>query len=285
MREVASQATAADAERAMSALLAAAEFVDFSDQTQAPVVQELMLTMRKLDQSGKTLAIIRALRDGPPRARQFAINSVGPFKNITTDKEFPALAEQVLIVAAGEDLWPRVIALRLLGETLAVTKLDPAAVSTEERREMVRQLAVNVPHDRVHQLVVTALNAKQIDVALAAEQFARLPAETTDAKVQAKLVEVLANVIKGKLGDVVASRDQRAQALTALISLNTRGGSRIPLTDGSVEVGRPGSQTQCWDQIQRGRTVHARTNYQGSRRNQPRSEGCPARVRGCAGHP
>ena len=137
-RGVTSQATAADAERAMSALLAAAEFVDISDQAQVSVVQELMQTMRKLDHSGKTLAIVRVLRDGPTRSRQFAINSVGPFKNITTDKEFPALAEQVLIVAAGEDLWPRVIALGLLGETLAVTKLDPAAVSTEERREMGR---------------------------------------------------------------------------------------------------------------------------------------------------
>lgn len=86
-----------------------------------------------------------------------------------------------------------------------------------------------MPHIRVHQLVVTALNAKQIDVALAAaEQLARLPAETTDAKVQTKLVEVLANVIKGKLGDMVASRGQRAQALTALISLNTRGALAFP---------------------------------------------------------
>ena len=42
VRGVTSQATAADAERAMSALLAAAEFVDFSDQTQASVVQELI---------------------------------------------------------------------------------------------------------------------------------------------------------------------------------------------------------------------------------------------------
>ncbi len=178
---------------------------DVFDRTQASVVQELMQTMRKLDQSGKTLAIVRALRDGPPRLRQFAINSIGPLKNITTDKEFPALAEQVLFVAVGEDLWPRVIALGPLGETSAVTKLNRDAVSTEERRERVRQLAANVPHNRVHLLVVTALNAQQVDVALAAaEQFARLPAGTTDANVRAKLVEVLANVIEGKLGHVVA---------------------------------------------------------------------------------
>lgn len=142
------------------------------------------------------------------------------------------MAEQVLFVAVGEDLWPRVIALGPLGETSAVTKLNRDAVSTEERRERVRQLAANVPHNRVHLLVVTALNAQQVDVALAAaEQFARLPAGTTDANVRAKLVEVLANVIEGKLGHVVASRGQRALALTAHNLTQYSRGGLIPLSD------------------------------------------------------
>ncbi|MBC8117289.1 MAG: pilus assembly protein N-terminal domain-containing protein [Candidatus Saccharimonas sp.] len=238
-REIAKLSAPADAERAASALLAAAEHFGATSQTDANE-HALVLAMRKLDLLGKTPALVNALRDGSPRVRLFALNCLDSLKDVTVAKDFPALAEQVLKIAAGEELVPKLISLRLLGETLPITRLDPAEFTTEERRELARRLVEFVPRDRALQLLVTTLSDKQIDAALeAALQLAKQPEDGVDAATQKKMLDVLANVTKGRLGEATASRDQRQLAFDGLYSLGRRAAPAIPTLIGLLTSDDP----------------------------------------------
>lgn len=224
--EIAKQCKGADSDRAVSAMLAAADsFHEFnvSDNISAHLAD----CVSQIDPLWKSPVIVRALREGSDNVKQFALECVDPLKDLTVATEFPELAKHVLTVAAGELPARRITALRILGETLPITQLKPEEFTTDERREMARRLTEFAPHDRVVALLATALSDKQIDVvleaALALARFTKMDTETLG-----KLVEVLANVTKGKLDDAKASREQRQFAFDILALLGVRAAPAIP---------------------------------------------------------
>ena len=210
-----------DAGRAASAILASVEFIGSKEDTEAHETRaEISKSMNTMSAPEVAGAILQALREGHPQVKRFAANRLSQLKDFTTAPEFPELAEQLIKLSDTQDFDLRSSALWTLVGTLRFTKLDPAELSTEERRTMVKRLSEHVPRKRVVQLLIATLNDPQINFAqLGAIQLLSLPDEVKDPDVRANLVSVLGSIAKGKLGDAQASRGHSMYALGHLGTL------------------------------------------------------------------
>ena len=95
---------------------------------------------------------------------------------------------------------------------------------------MARRLTEHVPRSRVISLLAKALDDKDIDAALlATAQLAKLSDHTKSEVGPAKLLDVLTSVLKGKRDGLVATKQQRGQALTTLKSLQARAAPAVPV--------------------------------------------------------
>ncbi|MBC7816194.1 MAG: pilus assembly protein N-terminal domain-containing protein [Planctomycetaceae bacterium] len=229
-REIGKLVTKDNAEQVAAALMAAAELFDPDSKSDSAASSELLNTLYSLDRSAKLPAAVHALRDGSPRVWQYAMSCVGMLKDCTSEKDFPAFAEQVLKHAAKSDGLPRTVSLRLLAQTLPITELKADDFSTEERREMARRLTEHVPRSLVISLLTKALDGKDIDAAvLATAELAKLSDNTKSEIGPAQLLDVLTSVLKGKRDEVVATKQQRGQALVTLSSLQARAAPAVPV--------------------------------------------------------
>lgn len=119
--------------------------------------------------------------------------------------------------------------MTLLMETLRITKLDPAEFSTEERRELARQLKANCPREQIIKLAIDSLASKQIDTILTGtELFFQYMDGPIDPALVTPLMIPLIEIVEGKVGDEVATAPQRLKAMGRLASLGPKAESAVP---------------------------------------------------------
>jgi hypothetical protein len=216
-----------DAERAASTLLAASDSIDPADQSVVP--RELLRALQSIDHPGLIGPLIEALRNGTSRVKYFALASVSDLKDFTAADLFLELVKLIFQMADCDDARLRVVAQKLLLETMPITSLNPAELSTEERRQMVQRLKENVPPDRVWQLILKGLDDPNVEVALTSATNLIEPPDPTDAKTSAKVLDLLIKICRGKLGEETADRYQRGRALYQLTLLGPKAASAVPM--------------------------------------------------------
>ncbi len=135
------------AARTVEAVLAAMEFFDPSPPNLKPgqVPPSFMANelLTKIPRATKTPVFANVLRDGHSRSKLVAIWDINRDTSrweYALEPDFPALAEQLLAIAASGDALPRAAAIQLLANTLPLTAIDLNDIVTESRREAIKRL-------------------------------------------------------------------------------------------------------------------------------------------------
>jgi hypothetical protein len=146
------------------------------------------------------------------------------------EPDFPVLAELLLKAAADSQEVPRPMALYLLAKTLPLTKIDLADLTTDERRDAIKQFSTAFPRDRAISIISDALSDKHVEVALAsATTLLDLREKLDDSNLATQIVDVLAKLTQKQFHGKTVHRYQRAQALDGLAKLTKRSAPAVPV--------------------------------------------------------
>lgn len=226
--ELANAASPKDRHQVAMALFLKGETLDPISETDGPLYNEIIQLLQKIPDADLLPLQIEILQTGGPARTQLALYSLKKLRDYTSIPDFPALVEELWKLSRNEDRLRQMAVHRLVADTLPLTNMKPEEFSTEERRQMVARLIDYVPHQKVIDLLSSALQSHEIDVALQAAQLLKNQPEDRQPEIVQRKLQLFINVLKGQLGEAKASREQRAMALLLLGGLGSQAAPAVP---------------------------------------------------------
>ncbi|MBM4074181.1 MAG: hypothetical protein FJ267_00880 [Planctomycetes bacterium] len=210
--------------------------------------------IRSLDRRVIAPVLADKITNGSSREKYFAMRATETLFDLTSIGSFPAVAKEVFRAANDEEkTLPRLIPLKLLVETLPVTALDPETLTTSERKAAVQKLTDAVPRKEVIDTLSRALSssgdrvaAKTTDtdeklpvtlpldsssVSIVLESISglfKVPESELGPELNKRVMDVLCEILKGKLRETSVSGQTRKDAFAILLNHGPRCAATIP---------------------------------------------------------
>ncbi|MBS0206078.1 MAG: hypothetical protein JSS49_24560 [Planctomycetes bacterium] len=142
---------------------------------------------------------------------------------------FPELAEQIFAATKNENPHVRNAAMSFLATTLPFAKIDPADLTTEERRNTIQRFADSFPREKVEQVIIDGVSDKDADVVLDAVFLLKGNREKlADPKLSSQCAVLLAQILDGKFHDTSTTPSQRGRAMSAMAILRSNAAPAVP---------------------------------------------------------
>ena len=220
IREISFHGDGADAQQRMTALIAWTDrFVeeDLKSGNLSPFVNTLIPATKEVDPAIRAKVFLKLLQDGGIPVQWTVVKCLSPVWELSATDDFPALCEELWKLESSTTTVVKSAALRVLLETVPMTRPGAPEFQSAELQAMVRRLALSIPVDRIMSAFKTAMNDADLNLALEMALFAAPPQEEVpDPTVISQSINVMSQISKGKWQQVTATPVQRYRALKGL---------------------------------------------------------------------
>ena len=225
----------ADVELA-TALIQAIDRTNSDDERKGlkPLNDELNWAWNQFAGSIRIAVFTKILRDSPAPLPRIALDRISPLVAYIKEPEFPVLCDELLKLSTSSDRECRLAALKVLVETLPLTKIDPANFQSAERQDMVKRLKSLVPRERVIANLMTSLDETTISGAVAVATLVTRAIPHVDdegefARTIDKTIEILNQIVEGDFHGTEAPSSLRRTALGELVKFQNRSDRIVPI--------------------------------------------------------
>ena len=188
--------------------------------------------LKKFPPSARIPTAIAALKNGKSGVKLIGIwglfddSSLWKYGDVP---EFPELAYLLFAAVTNESPQIRGASRNFLVTTLPFTAINLTELTTEERRNTVQRFAESVPRVKVEQVIVDAINDKDVDVVLGAIfQLKSIPTKLADLELGARCAGILTQILDGKFQETATTPSQKGQALSGLAMLRANAAPAVP---------------------------------------------------------
>jgi hypothetical protein len=187
------------------------------------------MAIQKSDSQAKGQAAAQLLRNGHTREQFVTLTLIAPLWDYAELPHFSEVCAEVLKLGSDERFQLKLEAIKVLAETLYITRRGPTEFQSPEFRDRAKKLAADVPRSRVIELLKSALSDKTVEnVMTIAFWIDETQFNNDEEGLLMQTISILLQIVRGNFDGRDVTPKNRRFALEKLAKFKSHGDEIAP---------------------------------------------------------